>query len=426
MKIDNDKAIKIISFWQDSLNGGELFHREVMEKIDFDSKEIVDVIGPRRSGKSSLLKLIINRFDMTDNFLYVNFEDPFFIENKDADVIEELIEIYEEYFNKDLKYLFFDEIQEVTNWEKAIRKLRDGTNYKIFITGSSSVLLSKELSSLITGRHLTTKMMPLNFREYLFFKKIIIDSHKDIVLKEKIINKKFEEYMGIGGFPAVVLDNNKELLKDYFYDFLQKDIVSRYDIRDKDAIEKMAIFLMSNSSKIVSIESMKKAFDLTFESVTKYLEYLKDAFVIFELNQFSFSLKKQNKALSKMYSVDTGLAQSVSFTFSQNNGRILENVIFLHLLRDFDNIYYYKTKNNLEVDFLVREKQKNKQLIQVCWDLKNDKTRKREVKALVEAMHELKMNSAIIITRNESEKIIIDKKEITVVPVWKWLLDKKS
>ena len=426
MKIDNDKAIKIISFWQNSLNGGKLFHREAMEKIDFDSKEIVDVIGPRRSGKSSLLKLIINRFDMTDNFLYVNFEDPFFIENKDADVIEELIEIYEEYFNKDLKYLFFDEIQEVTNWEKAIRKLRDGTNYKIFITGSSSVLLSKELSSLITGRHLTTKMMPLNFREYLFFKKIIIDSHKDIVLKEKIINKKFEEYMGIGGFPAVVLDNNKELLKDYFYDFLQKDIVSRYDIRDKDAIEKMAIFLMSNSSKIVSIESMKKAFDLTFESVTKYLEYLKDAFVIFELNQFSFSLKKQNKALSKMYSVDTGLAQSVSFTFSQNNGRILENVIFLHLLRDFDNIYYYKTKNNLEVDFLVREKQKNKQLIQVCWDLKNDKTRKREVKALVEAMHELKMNSAIIITRNESEKIIIDKKEITVVPVWKWLLDKKS
>lgn len=426
MKIDKDKAIKIISFWHESLNNEELFSREAIENVDFDSKEIVDIVGPRRSGKSSLLKLIINRFDMTDNFLYVNFEDPFFIENKDAEVIEELIEIYEEYFSKNLKYLFFDEIQEIKNWEKVIRKLRDGTNYKIFITGSSSVLLSKELSSLITGRHLTTKMLPLNFREYLFFEKINVDSHKDIILKEKIINKKFEEYMSIGGFPAVVLGNNKELLKDYFYDFLQKDIVARYDIRDKDAIEKMAIFLMSNSSKIVSIASMKKAFDLSFESVAKYLEYLKDAFVVFELNQFSFSLKKQSKALSKIYSIDTGLAQSVSFSFSQNNGRILENIIFLHLIHNFDNIYYYKTKNDLEVDFLVREKQKNKQLIQVCWDLKDEKTRKRELKSLTEAMEELKMKNAIIITRDESENIVVGKNKITVMPVWKWLLENNN
>ncbi len=423
MKINKDKAIKIISFWHESLDNGKLFSREVIESVDFDSKEIVDIIGPRRSGKSSLLKLIINRFDMTDNFLYVNFEDPFFIENRDANVIEELIEVYNEYFSKNLKYLFFDEIQEIENWEKVIRKLRDGTNYKIFITGSSSVLLSKELSSLITGRHLTTKMLPLNFREYLFFEKINIDSHKDIVLKEKIINKKFEEYMSIGGFPAVVLNNNRELLKDYFYDFLQKDIVARYDIRDKDAIEKMAIFLMSNSSKIVSISSMKKAFDLSFESVTKYLEYLKDAFVVFELNQFSFSLKKQNKALSKVYSIDTGLAQSVSFSFSKNSGRILENIIFLHLIHKFDSIYYYKTKNDLEVDFLVRENQRNKQLIQVCWDLEDEKTRKREIRALAVAMDELKMKNAIIITRDESEELVLEKKKITVIPAWKWLLE---
>ncbi|MCK5081147.1 MAG: ATP-binding protein, partial [Candidatus Moranbacteria bacterium] len=423
-KIEKDKLVQIIDFWHKSLEKTDLFSREAIDDIDFLGKEIVDIIGPRRSGKSSLFKLIINRLDIKDSFLYVNFEDPFFIENNDVQVIEELINVYKSYFNGNLKYLFFDEIQEINHWEKAIRKLRDGTDYKIFVTGSSSTLLSQELSSLITGRHITTRIFPLNFREFLFFKKIEIDSPKDIILKENIIKKKFEEYMEKGGFPEVAIINNKELLKDYFYDFLQKDVVMRNQIRDKNSLEKMAVFLMSNSSKSVSIASMEKAFNLSYETANNYLEYLKEAFMFFELRKFSFSLKKQSKAVPKIYSVDTGLAREVSFNFSKDNGRILENVIFLDLMRKFNDIYYYVTKNNLEVDFLVREKNKNKCLIQVCWSLEDEKTKKREMRALTEAMKELKLREAFIITKDEEDKIETEGRKIIILPAWKWIFKK--
>ncbi|MDX9856146.1 MAG: ATP-binding protein [Candidatus Moranbacteria bacterium] len=424
MKINRDKLIKIIDFWHRSIEEPELFSREAIENIDYSSKEIVDIIGPRRCGKSSLLKLIISRFGMSDNFLYVNFEDPFFIENNEANIIEELISVYKEHFNGSLKYLFFDEIQEIENWEKAVRKLRDGGDYKIFITGSSSTLLSKELSSLITGRHITTRMMPLSFQEFLFFEKIEVNSQKDIILKEAIIRKKFSEYMETGGFPEIVVSKNKELLKNYFYDFLQKDVVVRHKVRDQEALEKMAVFLMSNSGKIISIASMKKAFDLSFRAANNYLEYLKEAFMIFELGQFSFSLKKQSKALSKIYSVDSGLARAVSFNFSEDKGRILENLVFLHLLRKHEEIYYYKTKNNLEIDFLIRKKGKNEGLIQACWSLQDEETKKRELKSLTEAMDELNLKKATIVAYDEYDDFKIGNKIIKLVPAWKWMVEK--
>ena len=422
MQVNKEKLVKIIDFWHKSLERGDLFSRDSIEVINYKSKEIIDIIGPRRSGKSSLLKLIINRLGMSGNFLYINFEDPFFIENNNAEIIEMIIDVYGEYFKGNLKYLFFDEIQSINSWEKAIRKLRDGTDYKIFITGSSSTLLSRELASLITGRHKTQRMLPLSFQEFLFFKKINIDSKKDIILKENSIRKQFDNYMVIGGFPEVVLSSDKELLKNYFYDFLQKDIVVRHDVRDKDALEKMAVFLMSNSSKIVSIASIKKSFNLSYKAAQNYLEYLKEAFLIFELPQFSFSLKKQSKALTKIYGVDTGLAREVSFSFSKDNGRILENVIFLQLYRKFNEIYYYKTNSNLEVDFLAKNKEEVKELIQVCWSLKDEETKKRELKSLLEAMDELKINQAKIITYDETDKIKVDNKVIEVIPAWKWLL----
>jgi uncharacterized protein len=424
MNIDYKELVPVIDFWHKSLMKKDLFKREALNEINFSSQEIVDVVGPRRSGKSSLFKLIIDQLALKDDFLYINFEDPFFIENNNVEILEKLIETYQLYFNSDLKYLFFDEIQEVKNWEKGIRKLRDGTKYKIFITGSSSKLLSQELSSLITGRHTTIKMMPLNFREFLFFKNVKINSTKDIILKENIIKKKFQEYIQQGGFPEVVKTDNQELLKNYFYDFLQKDVIIRNQIRDKNSLEKMAVFLMTNSAKTISIASLKKAFNLSYETANNYLEYLKEAFLVFELKKFSFSLKKQSQAVPKIYSVDTGLAKEVSFSFSQDNGRILENIIFLNLIRRFDDIYYYTTDNNFEVDFLVREKNKNKYLIQVSWILGNQKTKERETRALNEAMKELKIKKSIIITNNQEEIIKTENGTIEVLPAWKWLIKK--
>lgn len=422
MEKNNEQLIKIIDFWQKSVASDKLQDRQILKEIDSKSQEIVDLVGPRRSGKSSILKLIIRNLDVKNNFLYINFEDPFFINHNDPQIIEELIAMYREYFNPGLRYLFFDEIQEINHWEKAVRKLRDGEKFKIFITGSSSKLLSSEISSLITGRHLSYKIFPLSFSEYVDFKKIKLDSAKDIVLKEKLLYKEFLKFMEIGGFPAVVTSGNLSLLKSYFFDILQKDIITRHDIREKDLLEKMAVFVLSNSGKIITVESLKKAYSFSFDTVSSYLEYFKESFLVFDLLQFSYSLKKQNKGLKKFYAVDCGLASAVSFRFSEDKGRMLENIVFLELKRIGEEIYYYKNKDGTEVDFLIREKNKNKELIQVCWDLSDEETKKREISNLAKAMNELKLKSGTILTSNETDEINIEGKTIIVQPVFRRFL----
>ena len=423
MKIDREQLVKVIDFWQKSARKNNLFERTVLNMVDFKSKEIIDLVGPRRSGKSSVLKLIIKKLKLKDDFLYLNFEDPFFVENNNPQAIEESVEVYQEYFNSNIKYLFLDEIQEIKNWEKAVKKLRDGGNFKIFITGSSSKLLSKELSSLITGRHLSYRVFPLSFVEFLNFEKVEIKSKKDIILKEKLLQKKFDEYLEWGGFPEAVLQKNHELLKNYFFDILEKDIMARYEVRDRAMLEKMAVFLLTNSAKIVTMESLKNNFNLSFETVATYVEYFKDSFLIFDLPQFSFSLKKQQKAFKKFYAIDVALAKNASFKFSEDKGRVLENAVFLELKREGQDLYYYKTNDNLEVDFLLRKNGKNEELIQVPWSIEDRDVRKREIKSLFSAMEELKMKKGTILTYGESDIIKKGGNEITVKPVYRWMLE---
>jgi len=424
MKTDTNQLVKVIDFWQKSAARNELFDREILKDINLDTREIVDLIGPRRSGKSSILKLIIKHLNLKNNFLYINFEDPFFIENNKPQIIEEIISIFQEYFDKNVRYVFFDEIQAIDQWEKALRKLRDGGNFRIFITGSSSKLLSGEMSSLITGRHLSHKVFPLSFTEFLAFKKFEVKNKKDIILKEKQLLRKFDNYLIFGGFPEFILSKNPELLKNYFFDIIQKDIVNRYKIREKNILEKMAVYLLSNSAKILSIESLKKTFNISFVSAVSYLGYFKDVFLVFDLPQFSYSLKKQNKAMKKIYVIDNGLAGSVSFKFSEDKGRMLENLVFLELKREGSEICYYKTKENLEVDFLIKKKTIVKNLIQVSWDLSDAKTKEREIKSLFSAIEELKLKNGLLLTYEEEEVIKKDGKTIIVKPTYKWLLEK--
>lgn len=424
MKIDKEQLVKVIDFWQKSARKNNLFERTVLGAVNFKSKEVVDLVGPRRSGKSSVLKLIIKKLKLKDDFLYLNFEDPFFVENSDPQIIEESVEVYREYFNAKVKYLFLDEIQEIKNWEKVVRKLRDGGGFKIFITGSSSKLLSRELSSLMTGRHLSYRVFPLSFAEFLDFERVKVDTKKDVILREKLLQKKFGEYLEWGGFPEAVLQKNHELLKNYFFDILEKDIMARYEIRDRAMLEKMAVFLLTNSAKIVTIEALKNNFNLSFETVSAYLEYFKDAFLIFDLPQFSFSLKKQQKAFKKFYAIDVGLAKNASFKFSEDRGRVLENAVFLELKTRGDSLYYYKTKDGLEVDFFSRENGKNKELIQVSWSIEDESVREREIKSLFSAMEELKIKKGMILTYGENDTIRKGGKEIIVKPVFRWMLEK--
>ncbi|PIU36474.1 hypothetical protein COS77_01945 [Candidatus Roizmanbacteria bacterium CG06_land_8_20_14_3_00_34_14] len=419
----NNSLIKIIDFWQEVTQEKNLYDRQLVDNIDIETKEVIDIIGPRRSGKSSIMKIIIQKLKVKEGFLYINFEDPYFIDHNTPTILEELVEIYKEYYQSNLTYLFFDEVQNIDLWEKAVRKLRDSGQYKIFISGSSSKLLGSELASLLSGRHLSYQLLPLSFFEYLVFRGITIQGKKDIILKEKMLLRHFSEYLVWGGFPAVVLSKKQELLKQYYLDIIQKDIVKRYEIREKNVLNKMGVYLLTNSGKIISVLGMKKIYGISHELASTYLEYFKDAFLVFELPQFSYSVKTQQKALKKIYAVDTGLANTISFRFSEDKGRILETAVFLALKRQNKEMYYYRTKNNKEVDFLMKQKGLKNKLIQVCWDLTDEKTKKREIDNLNKAMEELRLDEGLILTYNTEDKVLIDEREITILPVYKWILN---
>jgi len=414
------EIINIIDFWQGVLKDKNIYPRLAMDKINLNTKEITVLTGIRRSGKSFILNLIINKLNLKDKSLYINFEDPFFVENSNLLIIEKIIAVYQEYFNKDLKYLFFDEIQNIDKWENAIRKLRESGRYKIFITGSSSKLLSKEISTLLTGRHLSYEVFPLSFKEYLRFKGLDKLSKKDIALREEFIKKNFNEYIKVGGFPEIAITKNFQLLKNYFYDILYKDIVARYEIREKDILEKIALFLIANYSKIVTFEAIKKNYNISFDLASKYIEYLREAFLIFSLPQFSFSVKKQANLPKKNYVADIGLSNTVSFQFSGNEGRNLENIVFLELKRKGEELYYYR--GNKECDFIIKRGLKAVSAIQVTQKI-TERNKKREIGGLVEAMDELKIKNSFILTENQNDKIIINGKKILVFPIWKWLLE---
>lgn len=414
--------VKLIDFWHAAVLGGSLYPRALMKEIDLQSKEVIDLVGPRRSGKSSIFKLLIKNLPSGASWLYINFEDPFFVDANSPRIIEQLIDVYHGYFSKTLRYLFFDEIQNIKQWETAIRKLRDSGKYKVFVTGSSSKLLSGELASLLSGRHLSYQVWPLSFAEYLNFQGLPVLSQKDLILKETVLIKHFDAYLKEGGFPEAVLTHNQTLVRQYYEDIVQLDIVKRYAIREKEALEKMGIFLMSNSAKIVSVSSLKKLYNLSFAAAANYLSYFQEAFLCFTVPAFSYSLKTQQKSFKKIYVVDTGLAANVSFKFSEDKGRMLENIVFLGLKRWGRDIYYFKTANS-EVDFLVIDKKGKKQLIQVAWDIEDAATRQRETKGLDQARKQAPNATGLILTY-QTRTVVKDAegKSVPVMPVWEWLL----
>ncbi len=415
--MSKEQLVKVIDFWQKSAESGQLFPRALIDKIDIKSKEVVDIVGPRRSGKSSVLKLLTRKIKNDGRWLYVNFEDPFFVENNYPQVIEELVETYSEYFGGAPKFLFFDEIQSIKNWVTAVRKLRDSEQFKIFITGSSSKLLSSELSTLLSGRHLSYRLLPLSFSEYLSFHNVEVADKKDVVLKSGELMNYFSEYLKNGGFPESVLSDNLELVKQYYYDIVQKDIMARYDVRDKDVLEKMGVFLFSNSAKTLSVASLSRLYSLSHQTATNYIEYFKDAFLFFDLPQFSYSLKTTQKAFKKMYAVDTGMANAVSMSFSEDRGRMLENAVFLHLKRAGGELYYYKGKSG-EVDFVVKRADGGLGLVQVCWGLADAKTKEREIASLAGAMKDLHVVDSTIVTFDESGDVGLPEGNIQILSAY--------
>ena len=418
---DTEKIRDIIIFWKNEVLNSKLFPRDLSSSLDIKNPEVVDITGVRRSGKSSVLKLIAKGLEDPDSWLYINFEDPYFSVNNSATVVEDIIEVYVRYFSDKLEYLFFDEIQNIDSWERAVRKYRDGSHYKIFVTGSSSKLLGGELSTLLTGRHTSFSLMPLSFKEYLLFKGIVVAGEKDIFMKGDDLKRAFQEYLSCGGFPQPVLTGQRELLKSYYGDIVEKDIVGRYDVRDKNTLEKIGLFMMSNVSKTLSLTSLKKIYSISFSKSTNYVDYFKEAMLFYELEQHSPSLKSRQRGLKKIYSVDTGMANIVSMSFSEDKGRLLENAVFLELKRRGKQTFYYKTPT-CEVDFVVRENNRDKELVQACWDISNLETRARELKALKKAADNLKLKKATIVTIAQKETVTHEGLKVGIVPAHEWFI----
>lgn len=362
----------------------------------------VVITGIRRCGKSTLLNQISRKHK---KFYYLNLEDPRLegFELSDFTKVEKIMnELY-----GDGGIYFFDEIQNVDKWEKFIRYLIDKKE-KVLITGSNAALLSRELGTKLTGRHLPTEIFPFSFKEFL-----------DIKNKSPQISS-FDMYLYEGGFPEYLKKMDPTIHHELLYDIVAKDISVRFGIRNTDMLNKILAYLISNVGSEFSYNSIKKAFHIkSVQSVIDYISYFENTYMIFTVPRFSYSYKQQQVSPKKVYSIDNGFSFNNSVSFSKDKGKMLENIVFLAMRRKFKDIFYFKGIN--ECDFIVKQKDKVIHVVQVCFDFNEDNTN-REISGLLEALKKFNMKEGVILTYNQEDNFLVEGKKITVIPVWKWLL----
>ncbi len=390
------------------------------------AKEIKIVTGVRRSGKSTLLYQVIEHLlkkgISPKNILLINLEDAALAHYS----LEEIYEAYLSELNPALgNFIFIDEAQRKKDWEKWIRKkydLRHAANF--FVSGSSSALLKKEYSTLLTGRNITLEIFPMNFKEFLDFSGVTVASTEIITTDTKSKVLFFlKRYMEYGGFPEVFFADEtykRRLLNQYFEDIIYKDIVDRYGTNSQKTKE-LAVYFLTNISNQVSMRNIRNALGLGLETISDYTSYMVEAYLIYALSMYSPSLKVQSTNPKKIYGIDTGLRNAVSFKFSEDLGRIAENAVFIELKRRGKEVFYWKS-NEGEVDFILKHGLKPTEAIQVCWNLEDEGTRKREIKALQSALKEFNLDKGIVITEDTEVTEDTNGKKILFIPIWKWLL----
>jgi len=426
-------ALLLWNFWEKEIATG-IPRQGYLERINkfLPTDEVVALTGVRRCGKSTiLLQALAELFKAKvprANTLYVNFEDPKFYNSLNIDLLDNIWQAYIDYLKpKGKVYLVLDEVQKVKGWEHWVRSKYDRKeNVKIFITGSNSELLSPEFATVLTGRHLQLSVTPLNFREFLQFKGMDVESDKLWIVKNKakLLNLSLE-YLVTGGFPKVVLTEDeslrKELLSQYFSDILTKDIVERYRVKDVSKLRNLALFYSTNFTRSYSFNKVKKVadFSLSLDSVYRFSHYMESAFLISFLQRFSYSIKNQMHAQRKVYLVDNGIHNAVAFKFSEDKGKLLENAVYRHLRSTNREVYYYSEKK--EVDFVCKQGLKVKELYNVCYSLDDKETLLRETAALIEGMKYFKLKeSNIIIAEGRKRQITEQGFTILIVPFYEW------
>lgn len=384
--------------------------------IDFQqylkTKQITVISGVRRSGKSVLLKQFSHHYT---SFHYLNFDDERLVDFAVSDFQNLMIAFGKQ---ADARIIFLDEIQNVPKWERFVRRIFE-EGYKIFITGSNAKLLSGELATHLTGRYLKIELYPFSFKEFLIFHKFAVGQGG--TKKEVTILKYLDQYMVGGGFPEFIKTENNAINKQIFEDIIYRDLLARFKIRETKNFKLLVNYLFTNFTGEMSYNALKKLLAIKSATTVKnHIGFICESYLAFELFKYDFSLKKQYVSNKKIYVIDNGLRNSVAFSFSEDAGKMLENMVFLELKRRELEVYYHKDKK--ECDFVVRQGMKISEAIQVTKILDNN-NEKREIQGLLEAMEKFNLKAGLIITESQEEKRKINGKNISIIPVWKWLLD---
>jgi predicted AAA+ superfamily ATPase len=386
----------------------------------FPLPHAVVISGLRRSGKSTLLSQIIHSYEKKPVY-YFNFEDERLF-GMSPDDLNGLYEIFLQLYGEGGVF-FFDEIQNIEGWEVFVRRMHD-KGFKLFITGSNASLLSREIGSRLTGRYLPVELYPFSFKEFLLFKGATPEKSDFYLTKERARLKRFfDDYLKEGGLPEFLKYGDKDILKALYDDILYRDIIARYDIKEIKVLRDLSLYLLSHTGTPFSYNGLKKMFDVgSMNTIKNYIDYLENTYLLFTLAPFYFSLKKQIVAQKKVYAIDSGIINFVSFKFSEQRGRILENLVFVELKRRGEEVYFYKTQKDTEVDFLIKKGLKPAGLIQVTQHLENKETKDRETRALFTAMEELHLSEALILSEEGQGELREGSKTIQMMPIYQWLL----
>ena len=397
--------------------------------INTDLQIIVSIVGARRSGKTyllyqSMIELVAKGISRK-NIVFLNFEDErLILQTNQLDLI---LQAFSELY-PDIKlnecYFFFDEIQNINGWEKFVRRIFDNYSKHIFITGSNAKFLSTEIADSLRGRTLTYTVYPLNFIEYLEFKGVEFDTINPRK-RAKVINNALQ-FITEGGFPEVINFENDvriKVLQSYFNTMIFRDIVERYKINDVLVLKFFIKKLFANIGKPLSVNRIyndlrSMGYKVSNNYLYEFEQYTYSVFLGISIPKFDYSEIKQAKSDKKLYAIDTGLLSAMEFSMSQNRGKLLENTVLLELIKSDLEVYYFKDK--FECDFVVK-KGMLLQPIQVCWQIDNESTQIREIRALIEVCRKIKVTKAQLISFDQKRILTFDEIEIQVIPFYEWV-----
>lgn len=414
---------------------------KIKQYLSIAPKKIIVATGFRRVGKTYLLFDCIGTLleeKTKEEVIYLNFEDER-IPLK-TEFLTQLLPTIKEEFTGKTTYLFLDEIQNIPLWSKWLRRIYDTENIFLFVTGSNSKLSSNEIPTELRGRFLEIDIFPLSFEEFLVFKEIKIDKKavEHVAEVRAELKRQFKEYLFFGGLPEIILlpkERKEETAQSYYRTVLQRDIIERFSVKNEEVLKALLRLLLNGTTYSLTklyntIKSMQ--YEVGKTKLREYLSYIEKAYFFYSIPVFSYKIKEQGQAPRKIYIIDNIFIKSLSTAYANNEARLLENTVFLELMRrnGKENIFYWKDAKHYEVDFVIVEKREVKELIQVCWNLENQETREREIRGLLRAGKELSCKKLAILTEDyeeiKEEEWFGIKGIVQYVPVWKWFVTKQG